>query len=62
MLQYYGRFFARIPKNWRSLLGLFAYLFHFQPSEMWEFDEYDFELWKEQAEIVIEAKKKAYKR
>lgn len=39
-------------------MGLFAYLFKFQPSEIWEFDEYDFKLWKRQADIVIKAKAK----
>ncbi len=51
-------FFARFPKAWKSLLGKFAYMFHFQPSEMWEFDEFDFMLWNEQANLIIESQKK----
>lgn len=28
-------------------MGLFAYYFKFPPSEMWEFDGYDFIFWHE---------------
>ena len=36
-------------------MGAFAYTFHFQPSELWEFDAIDFEFWIEQLKNIDKA-------
>ena len=51
------RFFARIPKNWDQLLGLIAYTFHFQPSEVWEFNSVDIEFWLKRLEEISDMNK-----
>ncbi len=47
-------FFAEYPADWGRCLGVFAWLFHFQPSELAEFDRDAILFWKEQAEYIQE--------
>lgn len=47
-----GRFFARLPQNWRELIGDLAYVFHFQPSELWAMELDEWLMWHAQAERI----------
>lgn len=44
------QFFSRLPENWRELIADLAYVFHFQPSELWAMTLDDMEFWWGQAE------------
>jgi hypothetical protein len=38
-------------------MGVFAYLFKFQPSELMDMDEEDLEFWRLEADLVVKALK-----
>ncbi|MBI4209531.1 MAG: GpE family phage tail protein [Deltaproteobacteria bacterium] len=48
-------FFREIPSDWRECLGTLAFIFHFQPSELWEMEAEDLLFWMERAREQIEA-------
>ena len=53
-----GKPVLEFPTNYESIIGHLAYNFHFQPSELWEFESHDFDFWFNQLEEINKCLKK----
>lgn len=43
-----------MPRGWKDSIALIAYVFHTQPSELWEFELDDLKFWLERADWITE--------
>ena len=48
-----GRHHGKKIENWGDVLGYLAYVFHFQPSELWAMTSEEMLFWNEQAIRVV---------
>lgn len=54
----HGEVISRWPRDWRKSLGALAKYFHFQPSELWEFELVDVDFWAGEMKTQIDAQRK----
>lgn len=43
-----------MPRRWEEAVALLAYVFHFQPSEIWEMEFGTMRWWCERADWILE--------